>query len=57
MPDPVHIEDTKTVLLVARGGAAGIGNKSMMRSKGAAEGGQKQKLQSMVRALSMWCDY
>ena len=48
--ESVHIDDTKTMYLVARGGAAGTGNKSVMRSTGGggAGGGTKQKLQSMV---------
>jgi hypothetical protein len=49
LPEPVHIDDARTVLLVARGGAAGIGNSAMMRSKMSSEGGAAQKLQSMVR--------
>lgn len=49
LPEPVHIDDARTVLLVARGGAAGIGNSAMMRSKMSSEGGTAQKLQSMVR--------
>ena len=43
------MDDLKTVLLVARGGQAGVGNKMMMRSKGGREkGGPAQQLQSMV---------
>ena len=49
LPEPVHMDDLKTVLLVARGGQAGVGNKMMMRNKGGREkGGPAQQLQSMV---------
>ena len=49
--EPVVIDDARTVLVVARGGAAGVGNKVMMRSKSARAGGGTQQLQSMVSAL------
>lgn len=49
LKEPFDIDDASTVLLVARGGAAGIGNKVAMRAKGGqAAGGAPQKLQSMV---------
>jgi hypothetical protein len=50
LPEPFCIETTGTMLLVARGGAAGVGNKAIMRGKGGASGAVKQKLQSMVGA-------
>ena len=49
MPEPVHIDDTKTMLLVARGGMCGRGNKVVMRSRGG--GSTQQKLQSMVSTV------
>ena len=50
--EPVVIDDARTVLVVARGGAAGVGNKVMMRSKSARAGGGTQQLQSMVSVLA-----
>jgi hypothetical protein len=53
LKEPFHIDDTSTVLLVARGGAAGVGNKVATRAKGGGKGGggSQQKLQSMVGAV------
>lgn len=50
LKEPFHVDDSRTVLLVARGGAPGVGNKASMRSKSApgAGGGATQRLQSTV---------
>lgn len=45
----LHLDDEKTVLLVARGGAAGLGNKALMSGL-RKQSGRGARLQSMVSA-------